>query len=266
VLQLDATVDTHTVVPPLKTDPITVGPIATPIEPIDGPTNDSDPGVNGGTWNAGRAGSVGSAGSAGSVGSETAGEVAALASATGAAIASAATTAAAATARVLIQPVRLLVSTGFSYEGPSAPDSAWTMSDDHSARDHSTQFAQIAVLGTFDLGKGPAEATAPRMPGRPVSHRPTDPEHHGVVDGIPQKVAKSGPARLASQVPGRASSGTELLSVRGSLLRIALFTAKSATSHRRGRPRDSKDRSLGQGMDRSPVTSCQEHPPSGHAE
>jgi hypothetical protein len=61
---------------------------------------------------------VGNAGNAGSGGSETAGDVDALASATGAAIAIAATNPAAATIRVLIQPIRLLVCTGFSCEGP----------------------------------------------------------------------------------------------------------------------------------------------------
>jgi hypothetical protein len=114
VLQLAATVDTHTVVPPLNTDPITVGPIATPIVPIDGPTNDNEPGVNAGRSYAGSAGNTGNVGSAGSAGNGIAGGVAALAWAIGAAIAVAAITPAAATPRLLIQPIRLLVCTTFS--------------------------------------------------------------------------------------------------------------------------------------------------------
>jgi hypothetical protein len=102
VLQAVATVDTQTVVPPLKTEPMTVGPMATPIEPIEGPTKDRGAG-----WNAGRLpkdGRAGSGGTAGHVG------VAALAPATGPAIASAATTPVADTAHRLIALIRLFIA------------------------------------------------------------------------------------------------------------------------------------------------------------
>jgi hypothetical protein len=102
VLHAVAKVDTHTVVPPLNTDPITVGPIAVPTDAIGGMTNDSGPGVNAGKGKAGRVGN------AAKVGAATAG-VAAFASATGAASATAAAMPAAATARRLIQLTRRLV-------------------------------------------------------------------------------------------------------------------------------------------------------------
>jgi hypothetical protein len=111
VLHAVANVDTHTVVPPLNTDPITVGPIAVPIDATGGMTNDSDPGVNAGKGKAGRVGS------AGKVGVVTAG-VAAFASATGAAIATAAAMPAAATARRLIQLTRRLVCIESSFGRP----------------------------------------------------------------------------------------------------------------------------------------------------
>jgi hypothetical protein len=100
-LQALATVDTQTVVPPLKTDPMTVGPIATAAPPTGAPTNGNGAGVK-----AGRAGSAGKAGSAG---------VAALASASGAAIASALITPTTETARVLIPLKRLLAAIDFSW-------------------------------------------------------------------------------------------------------------------------------------------------------
>jgi hypothetical protein len=98
VLQALVRADTHTVVPPLKTDPITVGPMATPIAPTDGPTNAKGAGV--------KAGSAGSAGSPGSAGKWPKG-VAALAAGIGAAIASAATTLATEAEHLLIRLIRL---------------------------------------------------------------------------------------------------------------------------------------------------------------
>jgi hypothetical protein len=96
VLQAVASVDTQTVVPPLKTEPMTVGPIATPIEPIEGPTNDSGAG-----WKAGRPLIGGREGNA-YVGRVGHAGVAALAPATGPVIASAATRPVANTAHRLI--------------------------------------------------------------------------------------------------------------------------------------------------------------------
>jgi hypothetical protein len=111
VLHAVANVDTHTVVPPLNTDPITVGPIAAPTGATGGMTNDSDPGVNAGKGKAGRVGN------AAKVGVATAG-VAAFASATGAASATAAAMPAAVTARRLIQLTRPLVCIDCSFGGP----------------------------------------------------------------------------------------------------------------------------------------------------
>jgi hypothetical protein len=140
VLHPVASVETHTVVPPLNTDPITVGPIATPIDPTDGPTNDNGGGVNAGR--AGRAGNVGKA-------ARGADGVAALASATGAAITAAAEIAAAATARRLIHVTRLFLSIDFSLGRPRQhrPDHE----DEHSAVERLSPSAQTAALGRFDL-------------------------------------------------------------------------------------------------------------------
>jgi hypothetical protein len=86
-------VDTTTVVAPLKTDPVTVGPLATGVE---GPTDERS-----GAMKAGRP-----------AGRGTATGVAALASAIGAAIASAVMTPVARAARLLIELMRLWVGKG----------------------------------------------------------------------------------------------------------------------------------------------------------
>jgi hypothetical protein len=99
VLQALVNADTQTVVPPLKTEPMTVGPMATPIAPTEGPTNDRAAG-----WKAGRVGRAGRAPRAGNAGT------AALAPATGPAIASAVMTPAAEAAPRLIQLVRLFIA------------------------------------------------------------------------------------------------------------------------------------------------------------
>jgi hypothetical protein len=122
VLQALTTVDTQTVVPPLKTDPMTVGPMATPIAPTAGPTKERGAGAK-----AGRAATGGTAGR-GSRG------VAAFASATGAATARAVMTPAIDTARLLIRLIRLWVDIGSSWEGPSVGGVKGRV-DDHGLRE-----------------------------------------------------------------------------------------------------------------------------------
>jgi hypothetical protein len=165
VLHPVASVETHTVVPPLNTDPITVGPIATPIDPTDGPTNDNGGGVNAGR--AGRAGNVGKA-------ARGADGVAALASATGAAITAAAEIAAAATARRLIHVTRLFLSIDFSLGRPRQhrPDHEDEHSAAWSAYRHPPRPPHSAGLISATAWRPTGVS---RMPNRPVSHRPGDP-------------------------------------------------------------------------------------------